>query len=361
MKLVCEKNKCTGCMACISKCSKNAITIRDDLYAYNAVIDETICIHCGACERICPNIHPLMKTQPKEWFEGWAEEIQTRERASSGGIASVLIQKFMENGGYVAACLFQDGEFPFYLTQDEKESKWFAGSKYVKSNPRGIYKKIEEKLNEGKKVLFIGLPCQVAAVKKTIKNDDCLYTIDLICHGSPSPRILKIFLEEMGINIKSIKEISFRKKTSFKIQIDHKDLLPFGMEDMYMHAFLKSLDYTESCYYCPYAEIGRISDLTVGDSWGSELNEAEQKKGISLILCQTEKGKELLDSARVILKEVDLDKAVKANSQLSHPSIMPKERKKFFLYLRDGFHKAMAKAEPKYYFKQKLKQFLKKI
>lgn len=143
----------------------------------------------------------------------------------------------------------------------------FVGSKYVKSNPIGIYAKVIEKIKDGEKVLFIGLPCQVAAVKNSTailpsEMRDNLYTVDLICHGSPSPRILNMALEEKGIDIKKLTQIRFRNKTDFGLSSQdvgqvYKTLTPAGVQDMYTYAFLTSLDYTENCYSCQYATIER--------------------------------------------------------------------------------------------------------
>lgn len=94
--------------------------------------------------------------------------------SSSGGVALAIISSFIQNGGYVASCLFKDGEFIFELTNDLEMSKKFAGSKYVKSNPNGIYLKIKERLKTDK-VLFIGLPCQVAAVNNYIRIKKLIY------------------------------------------------------------------------------------------------------------------------------------------------------------------------------------------
>lgn len=110
-----------------------------------------------------------------------------------------------------------------------------------------------------------------------------------------------------------------------------------AQQDLYTFAFLNSLDYTENCYSCRYATLDRVSDITLGDSWGSELSEEEQKKGISLILCQTEKGVELVKSAGFELEDVDLDKAATANHQLRHPSEMTEKRRVFLKMLTRAF------------------------
>ena len=246
------------------------------------------------CEKVCPNNNPVDKVQPQKWYQGWV--CKTREQSSSGGAAAGLTQNFIQNGGYVAACLFRDGEFVFDITNDLDYARKFAGSKYVKSNPKNIYSKIHERLKQGDRVLFIGLPCQVAALNNYIKDKKNLYTVDLICHGSPSPIILEKYLAENYVDIKKIKDLNFRNKDGFGLRSGYKRISFDDGSDLYTFAFLTSLDYTENCYSCRYATLDRVSDITLGDSWGSELEAEEQKKGISLILCQTEKGKELLGS-----------------------------------------------------------------
>ena len=370
MRTVCKKNSCTGCMACVGKSKKEAISIQDNLSAYNAVIDESKCVSCGACERICPNNCKANMNEPIYWKEGWSSD-DVRTKASSGGAASAMMEYFVSDGGYVAACLFRNGEFLFDITDKKEELIHFAGSKYVKSNPIGIYDKVIRKLKVGNKVLFIGLPCQVAAIKNytmTIPANisENLYTVDLICHGSPSPKILNLALREKGVDIKQLSEIRFRNKTHFGLSSqdrdnEYKTITPTGVQDMYTYAFLKSLDYTENCYSCQYATLGRVSDVTIGDSWGSDQPDSEQGKGISLILCQTDKGVTLIQNSGMKLEEVDVEKAIEANHQLRHPSIAPETRGSFFENLDKGFYKAVLKCAPKVYYKQKLKECLIKL
>ena len=370
MRTVCRENLCTGCMACIGKCKKNAITIKDSIVAYNAVIDEDKCVNCGMCEKVCPNNQAVEKRKPIDWKEGWASE-KIRGYASSGGAASAMMKHFVENGGYVAACTFKQGEFVFEITNQVEELINFAGSKYVKSNPIGIYAKVIDKLKSGNKVLFIGLPCQVAAVKNSIailptEIKEELYTVDLICHGSPSPRVLRMALEEKGVDIKKLTKIRFRNKTNFGLSSQdggqgYKTLTPAGVQDMYTYAFLTSLDYTENCYSCQYATIERVADVTIGDSWGSDLPQQEQGKGVSLLLSQTDKGANLVKNSGMLLKEVDIDKAIEANHQLRHPSVAPNTREVFFAGLDKGFYKSVSKCAPKVYYKQKTKEILVKL
>ena len=370
MKTVCEENRCTGCMACIGKCAKNAIKIQDNLYAYNAVIDEQKCVNCMQCEQVCPNNYPIIKCKPTKWYQGWAEDISIRSSSSSGGVAAAMMKTFIDRGGYVASCLFSKGDFLFNITNDIEVAQKFVGSKYVKSNPIGIYSKIEEHLKAKEKVLFIGLPCQVAGLKNYIKRldksfQDNLYTVDLICHGTPSPRLLEQFLKEKRIKLSELDNIGFRRKNQFGLSSntnnDIINLEPERVQDMYTFAFMMSYDYTENCYTCPYATFQRISDITLGDSWGTNLSKTEQEKGISLILCQTEKGEYLIAETALALRKVDINNAMQANHQLRHPSIRPPEREKFFRNIDKGFHKSMSKCVPKFYYKQKIKKMLIKL
>ncbi len=364
MKTVCDINKCSGCMACIDICPKNAITILDDLSTYNAMINEKKCISCNACHGVCPNDHPLKTLSPINWKQGWAEDEELRATCSSGGFATEIARAFIQSGGVVCSCTFFDGKFVFGFADKVTEVKKFTGSKYVKSNPIGSYKQTKIKLLDGNKVLFIGLPCQVAALKNYIGDKLCnnLYTIDLICHGTPSPKLLNLFLKQYGLSLKDLQEIHFRKKAKFQVYGDHKGIITNGVSDRYSIAFLNGLTYTENCYICPYAKKERVSDLTLGDSWGSNLPQEECKKGISLALIQTEKGEWLLNLAALCLKDVDLDNAVSHNHQLEYPSKMPGVRVAFFNRIKyHRFNLLVFQALPKASLRQDIKHFLIKM
>ena len=361
MKTVCEKNMCAGCMACVEVCPKSAITIKDELKHYNAIIGNS-CIDCGACQKVCQNNYPAECIEPQQWYQGWANDNNIRMNGSSGGFAMALAYGFVRNVGTVCSCAFVNGAFVFRFADTETELKKFAGSKYVKSNPQGIYKKVREKLKNGEKILFIGLPCQVSALRNCVgKNlSNGLYTIDLICHGTPSPKVLETFLQQHGYELNELKDVSFRSKGKFRVTGDYKSIAAQGTSDNYMISFLGSLTYTENCYNCQYAKLQRVSDLTLGDSWGSSLPNDEWKRGISLVLCQTDKGKELLEYADMHLEKVDLQNAIERNHQLNHPSVKPGKRNVFFEGLSKGknFDYLVFQAFPKKCLKQMIKRIL---
>lgn len=330
MRTVCKTNKCVGCHACEELCPKNAIRIEDHAEYMNAVIDEASCIDCKICDRVCQVNYPLVKKSQVAWFQGWSKNDEVRKKSSSGGLAAELSRTVVNEGGVVCSCKFENGEFGFKFAKNIEELKGFAGSKYVKSNPAGVYKEIRKCLNSDKTVLFIGLPCQCAAVKKvaTQSKKGQLYTVDLICHGTPSPKTLDTFMKQYGCNLKKVQSIRFRDKGKFSLEQNETHIVTPGTMDCYSIAFLNGLIYTENCYECAYADSKRITDLTIGDSWGTEL--PSDGKGISLILCNTERGKELVKKADVYLTDVNIEKAIASNPQLKAPTGLPKNRKAFF-------------------------------
>lgn len=331
MKTVCEKNKCVGCMECISICPKSAIVVKDELSHYNAYINTDLCVNCSRCHSSCQNNRNIEMNEPIEWYQGWANDVEVRKSSSSGGAASAIERAFIENGGYVCSCFFDTGEFKFKIAKTIEELNGFSGSKYVKSNPLGIYEKALKELQNNKKLLFVGLPCQAEAIRNYCsKYEENLYTIDLICHGTPSPILLNDYLTQIGIDIKKTDDIKFRLKGSFHVDSNAKPTASKGTVDRYSLAFLCSVDYTENCYECKFAGIKRGSDLTLGDSWGSKLSVDEQRKGISLILVQSDKGRELLRLANLNLTDVNLDEARKSNGQLNAPCQKTEKTDTFF-------------------------------
>ena len=356
-RTVCDTSICMGCKACLNVCSKNAITVKDNVDVFEPLIDTQKCIDCGACTKVCPYNSPAELKEPIYIRQGWAKD-EIRRNSSSGGVAAELTKGFIRNGGYVASCAFRNGTFKFIVTNDVNEAKMFAGSKYVKSDPQMIYKDIRELLTKSEKVLFIGLPCQSAAVRNVCGAASNLYTVDLICHGTPSLEILKKYLAEKGIEPDKAKDIKFRKDNDFGLYVDDKRFMPGKATDPYTYAFLKSADYIESCYNCRYASYKRVSDITLGDAWGQMADTDE--RGVSLIMCQTEKGRELIENAELELFDVDIEKAIEANAQLRHPSIKPPQRDAIIRRIKDGksVSEAVSKAFPAHSVKNTVKRFL---
>ena len=337
-KYVCAENACTGCRACADICARNAIEIEDTLDRICAKIDETRCVDCGLCKAVCPNSHPVDAIKPIAWYQGWSVSREGRQRSSSGGAATALAETVISEGGAVAGCYFRKGQFLFKLAETQKELEDFRGSKYVKSDPTGIYKAVRQKLIQGRTVMFVGLPCQVAGLRNFVGSRlaEKLITVDLICHGTPSAKLLSSFLKQHGVDMDCVDRMEFRRGIDYRLYIDGMAMLHPRVQDKYTLSFLKAINCTENCHHCQYAKLERVSDITLGDSWGSQLPDAEQKCGISLVLCQTEKGKQWAQKAALHLESVDLEDAVRNNHQLSRPAQMPEKRTAFFKTVKSG-------------------------
>ena len=357
MNTVCPENKCAGCMACIDICPQNAIKIVDEISHYNAVIEQEKCINCGQCHNVCQENRQPAFRYPQTWHQGWASDEAIRASSASGGFAAAIQRSFIQHGGVVCSCTFDKGEIVFKAVDCVDGVNMFRGSKYVKSNPVGIYKIVQKYINDGREVLFVGLPCQVSSIKNYLKDSERLFSVDLICHGTPSPRVLDNYLHEKRIELKNINALSFRTGNSFYITADGKRLTIPELRDYYSMCFYRGLIYTENCYECKYARLERISDLTIGDAWGSDLPQSEKTKGISLVLCQTQKGKKLLDDSDVILTDISLEKASEANTQLRHPSIKSQEADYILKKLSAGSRLThlIRRMFPKMYYKDILK------
>ena len=363
---VCGAGQCTGCMACIAKCPKSAITIEDSLDSYTARIDGDRCINCGVCEDVCQIKRPIAFKEAFFWKQGWAAKMDIRENSSSGGAAAALIQQFIEDGGVVYSCVFRNGLFVFDCADTREKALKFVGSKYVKSNPQMVYREIQNKLENGMSVLFLGLPCQVAGLLLFVSDrwKEKLYTIDLICHGSPSPKLFDQYMREHGVDISEIEDIRFRKKDDFRLW--DNGYIPITSPDIfnrYLHSFLQCIVFTENCYSCKFARRERISDITLGDSWGSELSEEERKKGISLIIVSTVKGHKIVEKTDIILFDVNQVRAMKANPQLVEPAKKTEKRSIFFESIKKGkrYDRAVFDCYPKLCLKQDLKYILTKF
>lgn len=360
---VCAPNQCTGCMACMNACTQNAILVKDDIEACNAYIDSTKCISCNMCHNVCPQIKNTELIEPVAWYQGWASDENERAKSSSGGFATAIAKAFAKRGGVVCGCVGNHEKFGFEFAFTAEECNKFRGSKYVKSYPGLIYREVITFLRNGREVLFIGLPCQVAGLKNIVgeKLGVNLYTIDLICHGSPSPQLLDLYLKQsLKKSHYSFDNLKFRINNRFGLYSGENKILPDKIQDSYTMAFLDGFVYTKNCYTCKFANVKRVSDVSLGDSWGSLLGNAEMRKGISLALCQTAKGLSLINNSGLTLFSVDEDRAIASNRQLREPSSDSRDRERFFKTLkRKGhFEIAVFSIKPIKIIKQKVKGIL---
>lgn len=214
-------HNCVGCLSCVDRCPKHCIHISNDSLGHiHTHAEETQCINCGLCVKSCPAIQKPDYRKPNKAYALWRKDDTLRRQSSSGGLAAVLSERMIAEGGIVYGCAF---EKPFSIkhircsSADELEK--LKSSKYVQSNLAGIHSQIANDLKNGKKVLFIGTPCQVATVALyTKKFGTNLFTVDVICHGVPSIQLFKSSLPTDIVEC-NIDKLTFRDDTAYRLKI----------------------------------------------------------------------------------------------------------------------------------------------
>ncbi|SCH69628.1 F420H2 dehydrogenase subunit F [uncultured Bacteroides sp.] len=304
-------------------------------------VDSSICVECYACEKVCP-IDTAKKSLlvPLKAFAAWNKNRKEHLLSSSGGAAYVLSSHILDSEGVVYGCTANGIDVRHIRIENKSELYKLQGSKYVQSDVRGLFKNVKEDLKNGKSVLFIGTPCQVAGLKnyigRSVKN---LYLIDLICHGVPSQKMLHEHIKYIAKG-REIQKIAFRKGNDIILSLQSTDfdyevnLWKFPYRDMYINGFMQGMIYRSSCYECPFACSDRLSDITIGDFWGLHNRESLPKEiqdGVSVLLPMTEKGLNLIYSveSKMHILERSVDEAVNGNSQLRFPSIQSRRARLF--------------------------------
>lgn len=351
MKEICCTSDCTGCMACVNVCAHHAISVVQDKEGFDRPqIDESLCVDCGLCQKTCPiNNHPIVN-EPKGIYSGWSSDETVRMSSSSGGAFTEIARPILEEGGVVFGCALDEKLQAYHTyveTLDDLATK-LRGSKYVQSRIGNSYALAKDFLRQGRKVLFSGTPCQIAGLKNYLRRDyGNLITVDLICHGVPSPMLFedyKNFMQKHE-NMKLTK-VSFRCKKSSWIfynmtltgQVEksfaEKTYIGRYYEDPYIRGFLRDYFLRPSCHQCHFTSTKRCSDFTIADWWGYRKENPKDKdfalKGVSLVLVNTDKASILFSSIKMQLKSRTIDEANKTNISLSHPFPMQESRKQFW-------------------------------
>ena len=339
MILLDEKKQCCGCGACMNICPKGAITMDKDVYGfYYPTINNSLCINCGACTRVCAFQNADSKETEKTGYGVTAKDDSLTEKSSSGGVFAVVAKHILKQGGIVYGAAYADTDLFVHHIRIESVSDLarLQGSKYVRSEIQDIFTDVRNQLKTGRPVLFSGTPCQVGAIKAFLgKEPENLYTMDIVCHGTPSGDMFKnyIRLKEQKYG-KQVTGFVFRNKengwstSTGKITfIDGTEKKIYSSEESYPRYFLAGSLYRDSCYNCRYASADRPGDITAGDFWGvekanSSFDAEHHHKGISALICNTEKGKELFEECKddFYFFDSSFEEIARGNDQLNHPS-----------------------------------------
>ena len=337
--------RCAGCCLCANVCPVAAIEMRENAQGFlHPVIDDDKCVNCGKCLERCPVHAPSYRNSGEPECRAVIANDEIRLTAASGGVFSAFAEALLQRGGMICGAAYDDNFAVRHILSDTREGlEKIRSSKYVQSDAGDIYRQAADALDAGREVLFSGCPCQVAAMYAYLGNQspDNLYTMDVVCHGVPSPKAFRKYLRE-AFPGQAIRRIDFRDKsfygwsTSVNVYFDSGE--PFrrnAKEDWYLKAFLNSLSVRKACSNCPFSNIPRQGDLTIGDFWGvskadSSLND---KKGTSIVLVNNEQGRKMLEARNGLWKRIEtvpLQAGLAANRAVNGTFRSHAARKRFF-------------------------------
>ena len=369
---ICDNAKCTGCFACMNICPKGAISVQmDKLGKTIPQIDSKMCVSCGACQKVCPENHPVEQKRPVYTYAVWSKNENDVKYSSSGGAAAVFGRFVLRQDGVVFGSASMDGTIKHIKVESENEMEMLRGSKYVQSEIGYSYREVKNELDTQRKVLFIGTPCQVAGLKNYLHKDyENLFTIDLVCHGTPPISYLHEHLVNVLRKNEEWEKIAFRGEYDYSLTVEYGKKILYQRkkeQDTYFKAFLDGLICRDNCYICRYSCPKRVSDITVADFWGIDRTSLKcpYNGKISLVLSNTEKGNTFFQKCEneFFWEKRTLEEAMNPEQgNLLHPSMPHKDRDKFVNnYVKYGFEKAVRKTSiGKNVKKERIKEWIKK-
>lgn len=360
MELLKDKGQCCGCRACEYVCPKSAITMKTDEHGFwYPEIDAEKCIDCGLCLKKCAfqsGYKTRMEFEPAYGYAARHKDMDTLMKSRSGGAFIAISDKVLSDGGVVYGVGYDEEEGFFKVihkrAENAEQRNEFRGSKYVQSDLNNVFLRIKQDLTEGRKVLFSGTGCQVGALYAFLgKEYENLLTMDIVCHGVPSPKLWTDFLKmrEKERNGK-ITAVDFRDKVRFgwkahkeSIWVDNKRV----SSRLYSKIFSMATAMRPSCFQCIYTNRNRVGDITIADFWGDEKAVPgfnEDNKGVSLVMLNTQKGLKIWERSSGDMDVIDCTGYPFRHSNMKHPTKRPENYDEFWQdYESQGFDYIMKK------------------
>ncbi len=338
-----NKENCSGCSACQQICPKQCIDMVPDALGFlYPKVDESICIECGLCEKVCAFNSNYDKSTNLETPDVYAvrhKDMKEIESSRSGAMFIAMSDWILDHGGVVYGVGYLDHFRVAHkraITKDERNE--FKGSKYVQSDLNSCFSQVLQDLKDNLYVIFTGTPCQTAGLRSYLKTARCdtnkLYVCDIVCHGVPSPKFWKDYLSHIEKKAgKKATEVNFRDKTKLGWAA-HKESFKFGSQKTYTYTytFYQHIMFRHSCGVCHYTNFQRPSDITIADYWGWQKVDPTfnaDNKGVSLVLANSVKGQELFDAVKHQLNYIKTDTESCLQPNLQHPTTIHPKRDDF--------------------------------
>ena len=339
---------CCGCGACANVCPVRCISMREDAEGFlYPVVDRAKCRQCGLCEKacVCSVDSTAVASHSVQYACGcYTRNADVRRESSSGGVFYELARNIFQRGGYVFGVRMGEScqTASFTKAESEADLKRLLGSKYLQAVTGDVYREVKRELDAGRAVLFSGTPCQINALRLYLRKDYAhLFCVDVICHGTPSPKLWRMYVDYLQRSYKAVVTgVNFRCKETgwrnFGLQTESSSrqrlFIPKD-RDPYMRMFLGNYSLRPSCYDCA-SKAFRLSDLTIGDFWGIEhvLPALDDGNGTSLVFIRTDKGRELFACIQDCLQyaEVPYARAIRYNLAEYESVSRPEQRNDFF-------------------------------
>lgn len=347
---VTNKYNCCGCSACVQVCPKQCITFDEDEQGFRyPQVNQELCVDCKLCENVCFFLQEKKSRKPLHVYAAINPNEGIRMNSSSGGIFSLIAELVIAEGGVVFGARFNENwEVIHDYTETMEGLEVFRKSKYVQSMVGKTYKKAKRFLQQGRLVLYTGTPCQIGGLHMFLQKDyENLLTVDVVCHGVPSPLVWRTYLQEIVCSQKKIGEkmerlsditdVSFRDKVKgwkkYSLLISGKIILEAQKnvslssmnivqetfdKNVYMQVFLNNLCLRPSCFNCSAKSGKSGSDLTLADYWGiaNSHPQWDDDKGTSLILVNSLKGEKIIKSMNLLKEETLYEDALRCNSSI---------------------------------------------
>ena len=366
MKLIklADSNICTGCGACAAQCPRSCISmIEGDDGILLPQIDVKTCIECHSCENVCPVIHSPERYEPQQAYAAWSNDVEERRTSASGGVA-LEIYKYAISKGWkvVGASQNEDFSVTHKLVSTIEELPPLKNSKYVFSDAYDAFKQIKILLKDNIHIVFIGLPCQVAALRKLFRNSENLLLIEVVCHGATPLKYLVQhihYLESCEGHV--AKQLFFRDPDSgtytYTFALYDETGKRFYAKrtrdgDTYLYGYHLSISYRENCFHCQFAKRQRVADITLGDyhGLGTIAPCGYLSKKVSCVLCNSSKGKAFLDefikSNRIYADCRPIEEPIAGDARLRESNKKTKARCDFEkISLRNGYDFEMVMKE----------------
>lgn len=303
------ESQCCGCGSCADACPKQVLSMKADKsgFYYPTIEHGDRCIDCRLCITVCPEKHyQELSTGFSSFHAGSFEREEELLSCASGGLATAISRKMILDGGVVYGCSYAEDwrSIEYRRATVEAELDCMKTSKYAQSRKGAVYRQIIQDLNAGKKVLFIGLPCDVLAVRTRTpqKLQEKLFLVELVCHGPTSQEVHRQYLEKRVSSQEKLVYFSTRAKKNgewkpFYICARFADGSEI-YEQFHKSAYGAAFRYLKrpSCYTCQIKGEKLAGDLMIGDyHYVEEGMKGYNRHGVSSALVHNPKGDALLE------------------------------------------------------------------